>query len=131
MTSQEWRDANRARIREYDRAWRAANAESVSARHRAWREANRERHQEQLRAAQVRYMEANPERLSAPNRSRRIARQRLTAERATRVRAAWLSEDDALVLSPDLSITEIALRLGRTYAAVQSRRSTLRKLVTP
>ncbi|WP_334173669.1 helicase associated domain-containing protein [Sinomonas sp.] len=43
-----------------------------------------------------------------------------------RHRAPWSPEEEALVLDEDLSIAEIAAKIGRTHAAVRNRRQILR-----
>lgn len=48
-----------------------------------------------------------------------------TQSRASRQDAAWTPEEDAVVLQEGLTNFERALRLGRTYDAVRSRRKRL------
>ncbi|WP_138444377.1 helicase associated domain-containing protein [Sinomonas susongensis] len=57
--------------------------------------------------------------------SRPRRRNRATAD-DERHRAPWSPEEEALVLNEDLSLAEIAAKIGRTHAAVRNRRQILR-----
>lgn len=92
-----------------------------------WREQNREklREKERRRAAQRRADPNDPIHQSK-RRAARKAQQKTLGAASNRARE-WTSEEDAMVLRPDLSMTEIALAIGRTRNGVVNRRRFLRR----
>jgi len=63
--------------------------------------------------------------LRASVRDYRRARQQATVKGAKRSREPWTPPEDDLILDFELSVYEIALRLGRTAYAVEQRRDRL------
>lgn len=67
-------------------------------------------------------------RRNAPDVAERLRRQQeFTKQRAASNRHAWTPEQDREVMRTDLTVLELALRLGRTRASVVTRRHALRK----
>lgn len=114
-----WRDANRERLREYDRRRYLANREAQLAKIIAWRDANperaraadvahREAHREERRANAREWARAHPQETKArldswraanPLRVARISRRASAVRRARKVDAAVIETVDILVLA--------------------------------
>lgn len=132
-----YRAENPELIRQHRRKSYYADVERSRAQLRASRRRHRQRRQADCRA----YYEANREtvlehqreyyagyytrqRGYVNDRNRRgYARRQGVGPSA--VRRRWMSAEDSIVLRDDLMVLEMAFMLGRTYAAVQSRRRTL------
>jgi hypothetical protein len=112
----------------------------------AWRQANLERERERRRRDRRNRLQRDPAGVRAADRARSAAwrkanrtyflqltatharnAQRQTAE-APRRRLPWTPEEDAWVVRTDFSALEVALLLGRTFHAVQTRRQKLSRI---
>lgn len=145
-----WRASNPERARENRDRWNANNPEKIY----AIRKRSRQRNADQRRAYNLQWYDRNRERSRAVrheyyknnsehicNRTNKYSRRnrRYCSESkrqwyakrrdqipSTRNYSPWQSWEDAIVLRDDISMTEIACMLQRSYTAVKSRRSVLR-----
>ena len=107
----------------YQRDYYRKNKDRLRERAAARRRANPEKHREAFR----KYYSENAESRRAINASRARGMQQLTVGKAEKNHQPWTEAEDAELLASELTSHELALKLGRTYAAVNVRRARLRK----
>lgn len=116
-------EERRAKNREYYRRYAAKNRDEILKKKREYRAAHPERHRSSTR----KYYEQHKAERQAAIVERGKALQNQTLETATKRREPWSAEEDRELLTSDLTVHELALQLGRTYASVSVRRARLRR----
>ncbi len=150
----QYRERNRERIRKYNREYYQRNRERILEQARSYYGHNREsiierqynygrRHREQKREYDREYFQQNRDRIThrmcqysygyqqrnSDYLKRRRARNYLSRKKIPTPRkyARWTLAEDVIVMRDDITVLEICYMLGRSYAAISSRRKQLRK----
>ena len=108
---------------QFQRDYYRKNKDRLREQAAARRQADPEKHREAFR----KYYAENAESRRAINASRARGMQQLTVGKAEKNHQPWTEAEDAELLASELTSHELALKLGRTYAAVNVRRARLRK----
>lgn len=119
-------EANRESIRASNRAKYRENPQHYREKNRAYREQNRERWTEIYGLRDYNRRPKTSEERER-DRLRRNAKNDRTRSAASRAGGRWTPAEDAIVMRPDVTITEMCFMLGRSISAVACRQVRLRK----
>ncbi len=129
-----WAQNNKQRRKELDRNYRERNRDKLKEQRRSKKEQTsqmnrkyRDRNAEKIRARAKRYLSEHYEELRPAMQANYRARQDQTSAVAHRKGLYWTGPEVELVDRDDMTLSEMAVMLGRTYAAVVEMRSKLRR----